>query len=286
VSPSPAAARLSILAAGLLFSTAGAAVKSCEGLGGVEIAGLRSGIAALVLFGLMPESRRRPDRGVALAALAYAAMLTLFATSNKLTTAANAVFLQSTAPLYVLVLGPWLLGEHARRRDLPILGMLGLGVLLFFVAGDQPSATAPDPALGNLLAVASGLMWALTLMGLRACGRRGSEAAARAAAYGNLLALLANLPFMSFEQIAAASAVDWAVLGWLGVFQVGLAYVLIARAVPQVQAFEVTLLLMSEPAFNPLWAFVLHGEVPGTLPMVGGAVICAALLLKARLDRR
>jgi drug/metabolite transporter (DMT)-like permease len=286
VSASPTAARVSILAAGLLFSTAGAAVKACQGLGGAEIAGLRSLIAAAVIYGLLPETRRRPDRGVLLAALAYAAMLTLFATSNKLTTAANAVFLQSTAPLYVLLLGPWLLGEHARRRDLPVLAMLGCGMALFFVAADTPSATAPDPALGNALATASGLAWALTLMGLRALGKRASNAAAQAAAVGNLLAFAINLPFMDPERIATAAALDWAILAWLGVFQVGLAYVLIARAVPRVPAFEVTLLLMSEPAFNPLWAFALHAEVPASLALLGGLVICGALLFKAWQDRR
>ncbi|MGA1607729.1 MAG: DMT family transporter [Planctomycetota bacterium] len=286
MTPPPLQARLMLLAAGVLFATAGAAVKSCEGLSGPEVAALRSAIAALVLLAVLPESRRRPDLGVGLAALAYGVMLTLFATATKLTTAANVVFLQSTAPLFVLVLGPLLLGERARRRDLPILALLLVGATLFFVAAEEPTATAPNPALGNMLGAASGLAWALTLMGLRALGKRGVNAAAQATVWGNLLAVLINLPQVDPTRVLDASLVDWAMLGWLGVFQIGLAYVLIVRAVPAVPAFEVTLLLMTEPAFNPVFAWLVHGEVPGFYPICGGVLISGALVLKSWLDAR
>lgn len=283
---SPTTARLMLLCAGILFSTGGAAVKACHGLSGVEVAGLRSGIAAMVILAFLPESRRIPDRGVVLVSIAYAAMLTLFATSSKLTTAANAVFLQGTAPLYVLLLGPVLLREHVARRDLGILVLLVLGMGAFFVAGEAPTVTAPDPVLGNLLAAVSGLAWALTLMGLRALGKRGLNAAAQAAVLGNVLAFALNAPFMSLDRITAATTLDWTMVAWLGLFQVGLAYVLISRAVPLVPAFAVTLILMSEPAFNPLWAWALHGEVPAGLAIAGGGLICGGLVLKGWLDLR
>ena len=275
-----------LLAAGTLFATAGAAVKSCEGLSGPEIAALRSAVAAIVLLVVLPESRRRPDLGVGIASLAYGVMLALFATATKLTTAANVVFLQSTAPLFVLLLGPLLLGERAKRRDLPILGLLLLGAVLFFVAAEAPTATAPDPVLGNALGAASGLAWALTLMGLRGLGKRGVNAAAQATVWGNLLAVAINMPQVDPSRIADAGLIDWAMIGWLGTFQIGLAYVLIVRAVPAVPAFEVTLLLMTEPAFNPLFAWMVHGEIPGRLPICGGLLICSALVLKSWLDAR
>ena len=89
-----------------------------------------------------------------------------------------------------------------------------------------------------------------------------------------------------FARIADAGLIDWAMIGWLGTFQIGLAYVLIVRAVPAVPAFEVTLLLMTEPAFNPLFAWMVHGEIPGRLPICGGLLICSALVLKSWLDAR
>lgn len=281
-----ATARWTMLAAGVLFSTGGAAIKACESLTGPEIAALRSLIGAITILALLPEARRRPDRRVVLVSFAYAATLSLVAMANKLTTAANVVFLQSTAPLYVVLLGPLLLRERIARRDLVVLALIGIGMAAFFVASEAPTATASDPATGITLAAASGFTWALTVIGLRALGRGGENAAAQAAALGNLLAFAINLPAVSWQRVASAGALDWAMLGWLGVFQVGVAYALISRAVRFVPAFAATLLLMTEPAFNPVWAWLVHGEVPSTLALLGGAVICGALVGKAWLEAR
>src|SRR5262245_66407660 len=159
-------ARIAVVAAALLFSTGGAAIKLAS-LSSAQIAGLRSGIAALVLVVLLPTWRPRWDRRSLAVGLAHAATLMLFVASNRLTTAANAIFLQMSAPLYVLALGPRFLGEPTQRGDLARIAAIALGMALFFVAADTASATAPDPGRGNLCAAASGVTWALTLVGLR-----------------------------------------------------------------------------------------------------------------------
>jgi DME family drug/metabolite transporter len=276
--------RLFVLAAGVLFATGGAALKLAPGLAPLEVAGLRSAIAALVILAFVRESRVRPDLATLLIAATYAATLMLFSVATRLTTAANAVFLQSAAPIWVILLGPLLLRERVRARDGAVLAVLAIGASLFFLAEDRASATAPDPALGNLLAAGSSLSWAGTVLGLRALGRRGGHRAANAAALGNGLAFAAAAPF--FGAIGNAGAADWLALVYLGVVQVGLAYALLTKAVQRVPALDASLLLMVEPALNPVFAYLVHGERPASLALVGGAIVVAALLVKTVLDSR
>src|SRR5215210_2334918 len=152
-------AHLQLLGAAFLFSTGGAAIKAAD-FTGWQIASFRSGIAAVALWLMTPAARRGWTWQAALVGVAYAGCLTLFVLANRLTTAANTIFLQSTAPLYLLVLAPWLLKEPVRREDLGFMLIVAAGLALFFVGVEQPRVTAPDPERGNLLAVASGFCWA------------------------------------------------------------------------------------------------------------------------------
>jgi drug/metabolite transporter (DMT)-like permease len=272
--------RLQLLGAAFLFSTGGAAIKAAT-LNGWQVASFRSGVAAAALLLFLPESRRVRSWRVLLVGLAYASCLILFVLSNKLTTAANAIFLQSTAPLYLLLLGPWLLKERARRADLILMGVLGLGMSMFFLDRQTPVRTAPDPALGNVLALVSGISWALTLVGLRWVGSRersGQPLLATVAA-GNALAFILCLPMAL--PAAAFSLQDALVIGYLGTVQIGLAYVLLTRAMRSVPALESALLLLAEPALNPIWAALVHGERPGGFALLGGSLILAATLARA-----
>ena len=159
------AARWKLLIAALLFSTGGAAIKAC-GMSGWQVAGFRSGLAAVALWLFLPSARRGWTKGQALVACAYAATLILYVLANKLTTAANAIFLQSTAPLFILILAPLWLRESIRRRDLVFMAALGVGLALFFMGQEAPQQTASDPLLGNILAACSAVTWALTVSGL------------------------------------------------------------------------------------------------------------------------
>ncbi len=271
-----AVSRLYILAAAFLFSTGGAAIKTAS-LTGWQVACLRSAVATIALLVMLPAARRRWTRSNFLVGMAYALTMVLYATANKLTTAANAIFLQSTAPLYVLLFAPFLLGERTRRRDLVHMLVLAGGMAFFFIGVETPTATAPDPARGNLLAAAAGLTWALTLLGLRWQGRSG-EGAAGAVAAGSFLACLVTLPkALPFVDV---SLLDAGVVFYLGVFQVGLAYVFVVRAVPHLPALETALLMLVEPVLNPVWAFLFHREVPGSWALSGGLVILVASIAR------
>ncbi len=288
---SPTSARIRLALAALLFSTGGAAIKSAA-FTGWQIAGFRSGVAAVVLWLLVPAARRGWTWRVFLVGAAYAATLVLFVLANRLTTAANTIFLQSTAPLYVLLLSPWLLRESVRPADVGFMAVVGVGLVLFFIGAERPLATAPDPARGNLLAAASGVTWALTVCGLRWMGagagagvrESGGGSAMAAVVAGNLLAFAAALP--RSLPLGRHPAADWGVILYLGVFQIGLAYVLVTSGLRLLPALEASVILLIEPALNPLWAWAVHGEVPGTFALAGGAIILGATTLRTWLDPR
>src|SRR5262245_7379384 len=279
-------ARLAVLASAALFSSGGAAIKAVS-LDGWQVAALRSGIAALALLAMLPASRRRPTGRDLLVSAVYAATMILFVLANKLTTSASTIFLQDAAPLYVLLLSPWLLREPIRRRDLLFMLVMVAGLACFFVGLDPASRTAPDPFKGNLFAVLSGVCWALTVIGLRFLGR-GSPgqpgSGATAAVWGNIFALGACLP--AALPLGAVRPLDWALLGYLGVFQIGVAYVFLTRALERVPAFEASLLLLLEPVLNPIWSWLVHGERPSPWSWAGGAVILGATAVKAWADTR
>lgn len=235
----------------------------------------------------LPDSRRGWTWRTMLVGAAYATTMLLFVLANKLTTSANTIFLQSTAPLYVLLLGPWLLGERNRLADLAVIAMVGTGLSLFFVGSEVPMRTAPDPWRGNLLAVAAGLTWALTIMGMRWLGRDerpGQSAIAPAVVAGNLIALLIALPLAL--PVTHARPVDWAIVLGLGTVQIGLAYIFLTHALTRVTALEAMILLLLEPALNPIWAWLIHGERPGAWPIAGGLLILGATILKTWIDSR
>jgi drug/metabolite transporter (DMT)-like permease len=274
--------RSKIITAAVLFSTGGAAIKWC-GFDAWQLAAFRAAIAFLTIFTLLPEARRGWTWRVAVVGCAYAATTLLYVQANKHTTAASAIFLQSTSPLFILMLAPWLLGEHATRRDLGQMAVMGAGLVLFFLGLDRPSATAPNPPLGNALAALCAVTWAFTLIGYRWLAARGNAVAAAAAA-GNLLASTTAL-ILAFPLVAGRPA-DWAVIGFLGVFQLGVPYLFVSRAVPQLRALEVGLFLLIEPVLNPIWAWLVHGETPGAATLAGGALILGATVMRLVLEQR
>jgi drug/metabolite transporter, DME family len=267
--------RFYVLAAALLFSTGGAAIKATT-LTSWQVASLRSLVAAIILLVLLPEARRLGSTRVWLASIAYAATLVLFVLATKLTTAANAIFLQATAPFYLLVIGPLFLKEPNRFRDYALGGLMAIGMACFFIESSGASALAPNPALGNALAAGTGLTWALTLTGLRSLSKKEGTSSLPVVSAGNLVAFGIALPFAL--PLKGVSTIDVAVLLYLGIFQIGLAYFCMTRGVKHVPAFEASVLILLEPALNPVWTYFVHDERPGPLALVGGGIIIAGTL--------
>jgi drug/metabolite transporter (DMT)-like permease len=261
--------RLYILLAAVLWSTAGAAIKRCD-LDGWQIAGGRSAVAGLFLLLAVPATRRLPTsagawRRVLATAVAYAFTVVLFVNATKLTTAANAIFIQDSAPLWVLLLSPFLLQERPTRAEVLAVPVYGAGLGMFFL--DELTG---GQVAGNLVALASGVAFAFSIMGLR----RLREDGPAALAWGNLLAALLALPFAVGGP--APSGLDLALVGYLGVFQLGLSYLLFSKGLHGTPAVEASLLVLLEPVLNPVWTFLAAGERPGPWAIAGGAVVLAA----------
>ncbi|MFN7672352.1 MAG: DMT family transporter [Planctomycetota bacterium] len=277
---------LRVLLAGALFSTGGSLIK-LQTLPSLQRAGSRALLAALVIFLLLPQARRLPTRRILLLAPAYFGATALFVVANTMTTAANAIFLQSTAPLWVVLLAPLLLGERPTRSDLAVLFGVAVGMALFFVAPAAAAATAPNPRLGDWIAIASGVSFALLLIGMRWLVRGGSGEECAAIAWSNLIACplaFACMPLVGQTPIAGVP-LDWVVVGALGTLQMGLAYSLLVTGIPHVSALQASLLTMIEPVLSAGIAWLAHGEAMHPMAMLGGASIVAAVLAGAWLAR-
>lgn len=275
--------RARLLAAAFLFSTGGLAIKACS-LTSWQVATFRCAVSFAFLLIFLKEARRFPPWRMIVVGFIYAAMVNSYVMANKWTTATNAVFLQTTAPLYILLFSPLILGERGRWRDVPVMVALALGLGLLFVGEQSPTSTATNPFLGNIVGAFSGFFWAAVILGLRYLGRGQQESALPAVVVGNAIASLTALPF-AFP-VASFSTADVLLVIYLGAFQIGLAYVLLTGAMAHVPALDASLLLLVEPVFSPVWTYVVLGETPGPWAVAGAGIILAAIILKSIIEWR
>ena len=227
----------------------------------------------------MPATRVKWTRQTWLAGFAYCGALLFFVLATKLTSAANAIFLQAAAPLYVLLLSPWLLKERLQKSDFVLMASLATGLICAFMGQPAQSVTAPNPALGNIFGSLSGVSWGLTLIALRSLSRGGDAASGiRTAAVGNLITFAVCLPVALTFPLNPGWP-DMLSIGYLGIFQVALAYIILIRGISHVPAVESSALLLAEAALNPVWAWIFAGEAQPLLALTGGAIILSAMLV-------
>ncbi len=260
-----------LLGGALCWSLAGVLFKHVE-WPGLAAAGGRGLIAAIFLLIVSWRSLRFTWSPLQLgAAVAYAACTILFTLANKMTTAANAILLQYTAPVWIALLGAWLLGERTTRADwLTIAAVLG-GLAVFFYEGLQLGNIA-----GLMVALASGLGFAIMTILLR---KQKDTSALESIILGNLLGLLIGAP--ALWTAPALPAAGWIALGLLGVVQLGLAYLFYAKAIKHVTALEAVLIPVIEPILNPVWVMLDMGERPSRFALLGGAIVLGAVTLRA-----
>lgn len=268
-----------LLAAALLWSVGGVLIKWVQ-WHPIAIAGTRSAIAAATLWALLRRPRFDWSAAQIGGAVAYAATVLLYVSAVKITTAANAILLQYTAPIYVALFGAWFLGERTGWIDWLAVALSVGGMALFF--RDSLSSQA---LWGDVLAVLSGVTLAWMVLFLR---KQKAGAPMESVLLGNILAALASIPFLWGE---APSPKGWAGLILLGVFQLGLSYALYATAIRHVTAVEAVLFSTLEPILNPIWVLLLIGERPGPWALAGGALVVTAITARgvfqaARSGRR
>lgn len=270
--PSPAVRRraiLLLLVTALLWSTSGLFIKLLA-VPPLAIFSGRGVVAAAVFLFWLRRTPLRFSPWLAAGAAGYMGAQFLFVLSTRLTTAANAIFLQYTAPIFVVIFGVLLLRERPLPIDWIAMAFLFAGMLLFF--GQE---LAFEGLIGNLAGVLGGVALALMIVSARAL--RESHPA-QIFLVGSFLGALVGLPAV-LE--ASWSPQDLAIMLYLGVFQTALASALYAAAIRHLKALEANLILMLEPVLNPLWVFLVVGETPSAYALAGGAVVLGAVAVRA-----
>lgn len=271
--PTLRSGRLQIALAALLWSSGGLAIKLVS-LPAIGVVFWRSVVTALFFIVIFRPSVARLRKASLLSAFVYAGMILTFVSATKMTTAANAIFLQYTGPLYVLALAPFVLKEPFRKADAVAIAVALSGMSLFFVGRLEAGALA-----GNLVAVVSGVFFGGTVLLLRRDARSDGPMAVLA---GNLVAGLLAVPFAlassgGLQASFALTGRDVLLVLFLGIVQMGVAYALFVRGLTVVGAAEASLLGMLEPLFNPVWAFLGLGERPSGWAILGGGIVLLAV---------
>jgi drug/metabolite transporter (DMT)-like permease len=265
---------LLMLTAAVLWSSSGLLVKIIDWQP-LSILSARSMVATVVFLIYLRRPNLRWTRPQIAGALGYVGAQVFFISATKLTTAANAIFLTYTSPLYIVLFGYWLLKERPQRADWLSMLVIFAGMLLFF--GDRLSF---EGFYGNVLAILGGMAMAVMIL----CMRRQKEGVpGNTILMGNLLGALIGLPFLLRETFTPSSI---GIISYLGIFQIGISFVCYSVAIKSLQALESTLILIMEPILNPLWVFLVIGEVPGRLASVGGVLVLGAVAARAFISAR
>jgi len=270
---------LYVLAAALLWSTGGLFIKWTT-LSGLELSFYRSFFAIFVVAFFTRHEGFGLNRVSVAASVLYAVLLILFVLATKQTTAANAIFLQYTAPVYLLIFEPLFYKEKFRLRDLITVLVCVSGMTLFFVG-----KLRPEDVSGNLLALASGLCFAIYFLLLRHSKARLVNRAS-SVIYGNLLAVVITAPW-GLSALFQLDRHDIFGVVYLGVVQLGLAYTLFTLAMARgVRSIDAGIICYIEPVLNPVWVFLVLRERPSQWALLGGAIIIVAVIVHMLLDAR
>lgn len=259
-----------VLIAVLLWSTGGLFIKLTT-LDAYQVTFFRSLFAALTVLILTRKDGLKIDAFGVFTSIIYALLLFLFVWATKKTTAANAIFLQYTAPIYILILAPFIIGEKFRFRDLITVVVVLAGMSLFFVG-----QLRLEDYQGNTAALFSGIFLGLYIMLLRHPKADGFNPAI-AVIYGNLLLALVNAP-TGISAIPTMTFMDWTAVLFLGIFQIGISYILFIKGVRGgTRPLDASLIGFIEPLLNPVWVFLFVGERPSQWALLGGAIIITAI---------
>lgn len=260
---------LMLLGASVLWSFAGICVKSMS-WNGFAITGIRGLIAAAVMLAVIKKPRLPRGKYQILAVFSYTGLICMTVIATKLTTAANAILLQYTSPVYSAILGYYVLGERVTRRDRISIVMIFAGLFIFFYDG-----LSGGHLLGDLVALMSGVCFAAMNVFMRADAK---VSPLQNVFWGNLAAFVFMFPFFGH--------VEWEMKNiglvlFLGVFQLGLAYILYSKAILYVGALEATVTTVLEAILNPIWVMLLGNESIGPATMAGGAMVLLAVILRS-----
>ncbi|MEA1882564.1 MAG: EamA family transporter [Candidatus Marinimicrobia bacterium] len=269
-------AHIILIIAALLWSLGGVFIKSVD-MHPLAITGARSFVAAIVFLIYIRRPRFIWNKYTIVGVLAYIGMVLMYVTSMKLTTAANAIFLEFTAPIYVVIFGFYILNERVAKFDWLAIGIIFIGLGLFFM--DELTIYG---LWGNILALGAGVCLALVTVIIR---KEKESSAVEIVLFGNLFTAILTAPFV-FDAVESSRASEWLILMMLGIIQLGIPYILYTIALKYVPAIDAILVSMIEPVLNPVWVFIFVGEAMGEWAFVGGILVLAGSLGRSYLKHR
>ena len=258
-----------------LWSSSGLFIKVLQ-LDAFQISFYRSGIAAITILIISYLRKTKPkfekDLISNLCAISYAAILIFFVLATKMTTAANAIFLQFTAPIYLLFLEPIFLKTKFRTRDLVTIIFCVMGMGMFFFGKLEIGGI-----YGNMFAILSGISFALFSLFLKWKKQlHNSTNTINNLIVGNALVSLICLPFV-FNNLSI-SGTELLILLYMGAIQIGISYMIFNEGIKYISATESMIIAMLEAMFNPIWVFIGIGEKPSVYAIIGAAIIFGAIL--------
>lgn len=253
----------------LLWSSGGLLIKLIS-LSSMQLSFFRCLIAAIVFAVIFRKKVLKVNKLAILNAIFYATVLTLFVIATKTTTAANAIFLQSTAPIYVLIFEPIITKTKWERINVITIAICFIGMILFF-AGEL----SPGHFEGNIVALLAGVAFAAFFLGMK---KNDKEYQQSAIFYGNIFVAVICIPFIL--ELETISFSDLWMVSFLGVFQIAAAYAIFTYGIKRILAVEASIISMLEPVLNPVWVFFGYGEVPTTYAILGGIIIITAISMR------
>lgn len=254
--------------AATLWSTGGILIKQVS-WNPVAISGARSFFASLVIYAYLRKPKFAKSKATILGSICCAGTVMFFVVANKLTTSANAILLQYTAPIFVAILGVLILKEKIHWYDIASIIVVSCGMVLFFIQN-----VSPGNIIGNILAILTGVSLAGITIAIKV---QGDGSAIEITLFGNILAFLISVPFL-FNIVPDLRSIIFIII--LGVFQLGIPYIFYVKAIKYISALEAILIAIIEPLLNPLWVFIFTGENPGIYSIIGGAIVISAVLLR------
>ena len=259
-----------VFIAGLLWSTGGLLIKLIS-LTAMQLAFFRCFIAAITFGSLFRKKILLVNKLTFINSVFYAAILITFVIATKKTTAANAIFLQSTAPIYVLIFEPIFNKTKYERINVITVAVCMVGMLLFFVGKIEPGHLE-----GNIIALISGLAFASFFLGMK---KNDPKFQNSSIFYGNVLVAIISIPFLfSLETLKTD---DFLMVTFLGVFQIAFAYAFFSAGLKRIFAVEASIISMIEPVLNPVWVFIGYGEIPSVTGIIGGIIILTSITVRS-----
>ena len=258
---------LLLIFSSILWSLGGVFIKLVQ-WNPIAIAGMRSLISTIFIVSVVRKVKLDFSKDMILGALAYTATVILFVSATKLTTSANAIMLQYTAPIFVAFLSYVILEEEIEKVDWITIVVVFFGMILFFVGKLETKNL-----LGNLFAILSGITFALIAIYMR---KQKDKSPIESIILGNIITAIVSIPFMLQSM---PSKMSWLGLLLLGTIQLGLPYILYSKAIKSVTAIEAVLIPVIEPLLNPVWTFIVLNERPGIWAIIGGFIVLMAITL-------